>query len=1153
VSMTASRVPSQAPRRHATRDPRGGAARLLRWLGPRCHWVLLGYVALEVLARLPAFSSTMTGRVIGVLDDLLILGLAVLAVAARAYRHLPTMFRFGALLFVVMGVVSGLVNTVPWQVLVEGTWLAAKLPLAVLGAMAVARHGSPDAFVRSLTYAMLGVAAVAAAEVLEPRAVHAVFGESGALHQGGVTAVKSVFAHPGPFAFFAVTGLAVAIGAARTDPVLRYTLLATSGLLVLGGGRLKGVIGLAVVVAVAVVIRRHTRLTRSQVLLVAIPGAAICVAFLATGLPQEKIERLLNEENPAARMLLYHTGMAIAVDESPFGAGFGRFGTHTSRVHTSPLYAEYGLSIRHGFRPQNPAFVTDASWAGILGETGVAGTIGAGLMILAFPLLLPSVPRRRRAAAATLLCLVAVSAVDGLASARMFDGYAGLLIGAYLGWATTARTPPRRRGATALALARSAAPAAAATSTRWTRAGEATAAVPPRTLDAWFEEDLGPEVRLETDRDPRAPTAEATDPPARGADAPRAGRTAGFRAAGVRVLRAAMAVGAAGVLVGAVAVLTAGNLLVDARSDAEEGRDLLLAGELDAAAARFSRSADAFGRAHRRLDGPSTAALRIAPVVGGNLAAVGALAHAGEILARAGVAASAAGMDHDALSLLSPARGVIPVQAIRDLQPLAEQLHEEVVTAEQLVAELDTHGLVRPVVTARRQLLEQLDLLLPATGSAAALADALPAFLGLDGPRRYFVGAASPAELRGSGGLVGAYTIMEAREGALSFGKFQPILSLGDADPGDVEAVDPSLHERYGRFGGATHWRSITMTPDFPSAATAIERLYEHATGEPVDGVIIVTPQAFASLMEVTGPVDVIGYGQLPPEDAVEALGNEAYAEITNTVERKHLLGAAALEVFLRFVSGEADDPVRAARILGRIVAGGDLLLHAAAPEVQAAFEEAGIAGALLPAAGEDLLAVVGNNAAGNKVDFYMSRSLDYNVSVEAANEVVGVATVRLRNDAPTEGLPPHIIGPHWRTSLEPGGNVTLLSAYCAPQCELRHFSQDGQERSVVEEVELGLPVFWSRVELPSGAETELRFGWSNPAGWTGDARRGRYRLRIAEQATIHATRVRVSVTLPDGVDVTYASAGVRVEGGIARWEGEPRGRQAVEIEWRSR
>ena len=57
--------------------------------------------------------------------------------------------------------------------------------------------------------------------------------------------------------------------------------------------------------------------------------------------------------------------------------------------------------------------------------------------------------------------------------------------------------------------------------------------------------------------------------------------------------------------------------------------------------------------------------------------------------------------------------------------------------------------------------------------AGSLILDGLPSFLGADGPRHYFFGASNPAELRGTGGLIGAYAILTIDGGRLSFSDFR--------------------------------------------------------------------------------------------------------------------------------------------------------------------------------------------------------------------------------------------------------------------------------------------------------------------------------------------------------------------------------------------
>lgn len=84
-----------------------------------------------------------------------------------------------------------------------------------------------------------------------------------------------------------------------------------------------------------------------------------------------------------ARSALYSASISIANEHFPFGAGFSTFGTAFSADRYSPLYRKYGLNMIWGLTEQDPAFVTDAAWPGIIGETGYVGT-ACFIVILVF-------------------------------------------------------------------------------------------------------------------------------------------------------------------------------------------------------------------------------------------------------------------------------------------------------------------------------------------------------------------------------------------------------------------------------------------------------------------------------------------------------------------------------------------------------------------------------------------------------------------------------------------------------------------------------------------------------------------------------------------------------------------------------------------------
>jgi hypothetical protein len=213
---------------------------------------------------------------------------------------------------------------------------------------------------------------------------------------------------------------------------------------------------------------------------------------------------------------------------------------------------------------------------------------------------------------------------------------------------------------------------------------------------------------------------------------------------------------------------------------------------------------------------------------------------------------------------------------------------------------------------------------------------------------------------------------------------------------------------------------------------------------------------------------------------------------------------------------------------------------------VQSAFESAGIAGHLLDPPG-DYFAAILNGASGSKIDYYLDRELDYSVTLEPGGSSLARAVLRLRNDAPTSGQPNYVIGPNVDRVLA-GENELYVSAYLASSASLSGVTVDGQPGQGRLEAELGHPVVETFEELPSGASRELVYDVALPEAWTVDDAGGRYRLTIQEQATIHPTRARLEVRLPEGMTVVEADAGWTADGNVVRFAGELRGTFTAEM-----
>jgi hypothetical protein len=616
---------------------------------------------------------------------------------------------------------------------------------------------------------------------------------------------------------------------------------------------------------------------------------------------------------------------------------------------------------------------------------------------------------------------------------------------------------------------------------------------------------------------------------------------------------AALAVLAVLVGAGLALVLPAGGPLLEGRDQMVAGRDSLVAGDARAAASAFADAEASFAEASERLDNPLTRLASFVPIAGRTPDAVGAGARAGVLVARAGgaVAGAAEGLP-GGVAALAPRDGTIQIEPFRRLAGPLSEARSLVARAAAVLDEAPRRLVPEPVTQAVTGFDREADGALRVLTSAAAVARVMPAFLGQDGPRRYLVGAQNPAELRGTGGLVGSYAILTLDRGTFNLGPFRDVNVLPDPDPSSVEPPNPDYARIYGDYLEPSPWSNANMTPDVPSAATMFERLYEAGIGDRVDGTILADPLAFARLMAVSGPEEVPGAGvTVDASTVVPFVTNEAYSVFTDAAGRKRVLGTVAGAVLGRFLGpGTSLDPVGAGAALVEAAADGHLLLHSADPAVQSGLEAAGVAGSLDTRG--DLIGVVANNAGGNKIDFYAERTVRHSVQLFVDGASSATTRVRFENTAPSSGQPAYVIGPYefYRGDAAPGENLMLVSAYCGRGCTVRRYLRDGSAEGVETHVERGFPFVLSAVRIESGGTADLEYGWTDPSGWDGDEYGGTYRLSFLGQPTIRQTRVEIDIRVPPGMRVVEASQGMRVEGDHVRWYGTAEGAGPFEIEF---
>lgn len=398
--------------------------------------------------------------------------------------------------------------------------------------------------------------------------------------------------------------------------------------------------------------------------------------------------------------------------------------------------------------------------------------------------------------------------------------------------------------------------------------------------------------------------------------------------------------------------------------------------------------------------------------------------------------------------------------------------------ADRLARRTNADGIPAPLRRQRDLLLEQTARLSQTLASADTTLRLAPGMLGADGPRRYFVAVQNNAETRGPGGLIGAYALVKADRGALTR---QAVGTDGDfrsaAPP--VKAPDAEYAARYGPLGGLRTWSAAVATPDWPSASQVIAELWQAQGGGQIDGVIGLDPLSMARILAVTGPTTVEGR-EIGADNVADFVMRDEYALFEDeSAERKRVLAELAEGLYDKVVAGgfSASDMVQSLAAAGR---SGHLKLWSAVPSEQAVLTPLRASGAL-PSNPGPYLQVVMNNGAGNKIDYYLRRSVKY---VRRADGTADV-TITFTNLVEPAKVPPIVIG---RLDNDGAGDPLgttrqVVSTYLGTDQEVLAVGLDGKPAPLNLGSEKGHPVATVILEIAPKKATTLSLRVSDPGG----------------------------------------------------------------------
>jgi UDP-N-acetylmuramyl pentapeptide phosphotransferase/UDP-N-acetylglucosamine-1-phosphate transferase len=550
--------------------------------------------------------------------------------------------------------------------------------------------------------------------------------------------------------------------------------------------------------------------------------------------------------------------------------------------------------------------------------------------------------------------------------------------------------------------------------------------------------------------------------------------------------------------------------------DAEAGIQHEQGGDTAAAAQDFARAATLFSAAHQRLNMIGVSAGRVVPVLAVNLRAAVTLTDVGLDLSHSGETLVSQA-DIQALRLQ---HGSVPLDSLARLAPRLRALSSELGRSSGMVHRLPRTLLLPEIRRAVDVLDAKLNTAARQTRETADAATIVPGMLGADGPRRYLLLIQNNAEARATGGLIGNFGELVAQSGQISLGRFGRLGELNAPEGTDRVVQAPADYlSRYARFSPFDLWQNVNLSPDFPTVGAVVAKLYPESGGSSVNGVVSVDPIALSDILRLTGPITVARWPTpITADNVVQVTLQGAYDSLGNT-DRVAFLGDVAHGVFAAATTRDLGGPLRVVEALGSAVARRHLQLYSTNAAQQAFISRLNASGAISFPQGDEFF-VTTQNASANKVDYYLKRSVNYQISIEPDStdvqaattaRVHGTLTLALANDAPTAGHSSDALGPYL-PGLQAGENRTFLSLYTP--LTVTAGSLDGRPLPMESAIELGQHVYSGYVNIPAGATRTITYTLDGQipmlaGGW--------YSLKLPQQPILGSDKVTVDVAVPSG------------------------------------
>ncbi|KQR49517.1 hypothetical protein ASF87_12330 [Microbacterium sp. Leaf161] len=486
------------------------------------------------------------------------------------------------------------------------------------------------------------------------------------------------------------------------------------------------------------------------------------------------------------------------------------------------------------------------------------------------------------------------------------------------------------------------------------------------------------------------------------------------------------------------------NNLQEVAASSSKLKQAIRQGDLEKAASLSSRIAHHAESAHDLTSDPIWLGFGLLPWLGPNFSAVSEVAEIADDVASDALVPVLEAADSLDLASLGLSGGAVDLTPFAQIEPSLAEASATLTSAETRALGIDADATLPPLADAVREMRSTVTQAATVVGALHGASALLPSMLGAEGPRNYVLAMQNNAELRSSGGIIGAIALLHAEDGRITL--------VQQASVPDFPALDTPIplsestvalfEDRPGRY-----MQNLTSIPDFTEAGPAIAKRWQDRFGQPVDGVIAVDAVMTENLVAATGPL-AFGPFTATEDTVVDLLLSEIYAAVPDPLAQDEIFSQAA-GALLSAALTEADPK----DLVAALSASADerrIRIWSAHEEEEAILSASTLGGALPEDDTQTHVGVLLNDTTGGKMDFYAGAAITTSIGTCDGEQTTQV-TVTWKNDAPADAgtsLPPYVTADGFY-GVPAGSTRTLVTVYGPEGATPSHIDRDGEEVGV--------------------------------------------------------------------------------------------------------